>query len=46
MKYAVLETNHGSTMKDGSSIKVQKVDQGTSSLLKMELISGSHGVYN
>ena len=36
----------GSTVEDGSSIKVQIVDQGALSLLKMELIPGSYGVFN
>ena len=36
----------GSTIKDGSSIKVQIVDRDTSSPLKTELMSGSHGMSN
>ena len=34
------------TVKDGSSIKAPIVDKGTSFLLKIELISESHGLFN
>ena len=34
----------GSTVKEGSSIKAPIVDKDTSSLLKTELILGSHGM--
>ena len=35
-----------SDIKDGSSIKAQIIIRGASSLLKTELISGSHGMFN
>ena len=36
----------GSTMKDSSAIKAQRVERGASSLLKTELITGSHRLSN
>ena len=36
----------GSVVKDSSPIKAQRVERGASSLLKTELIPGSHGLSN
>ena len=35
-----------SVVEDSSSIKTQRVEQDASSLMKTELISGSHGLSN
>ena len=36
--------SEGSAVKDGTSIKAPIIDRGASSLLKTELIPGSHGM--